>query len=281
MENIKHKHKEGVQLFVNKELELEVRAVEIDGEGWLVGKDIAEVLGYIESNKAISRHVDEDDRMKHPITDNLGRKQESWVVNESGFYSLILRSDMPKAKQFKRWVTSEILPSIRKHGMYATDELLDNPDLLIAAATKLKEERKARLEAEKKVENLTLINAQQNQRIGELQPKATYYDLILQNNSLLAISAIAKDYGMSGTSLNKKLHELGVQYKLGEQWLLYAKYHDKGYTFSKTQNYSRNDGSQGSKLHTYWTQKGRLFIYDLLKQNDILPLIERAESEVI
>ena len=165
--------------------------------------------------------------------------------------------------------------------MYATDELLDNPDLLIAAATKLKEERAARLEAEKKVENLTLINAQQNQRIGELQPKATYYDLILQNNSLLAISAIAKDYGMSGTSLNKKLHELGVQYKLGEQWLLYAKYHDKGYTFSKTQNYSRTDGSQGSKLHTYWTQKGRLFIYDLLKQNDILPLIERGESEVI
>lgn len=159
--------------------------------------------------------------------------------------------------------------------MYATDELLDNPDLLIAAATKLKEERAARLEAEKKVENLTLINAQQNQRIGELQPKATYYDLILQSNSLLAISVIAKDYGMSGTSLNKKLHEFGVQYKLGEQWLLYAKYHDKGYTSSKTQNYSRIDGSQGSKLHTYWTQKGRLFIYELLKQNDILPLIER------
>lgn len=135
--------------------------------------------------------------------------------------------------------------------------------------------------ANKRVENLQLENAQQKQIIGELQPKASYYDLILQNNSLLAISAIAKDYGMSGTSLNKKLHELGVQYKLGEQWLLYAKHHDKGYTFSKTQNYNRTDGSQGSKLHTYWTQKGRLFIYDLLKQNNILPLIEREESEVV
>lgn len=284
MENIKHKHKEGVQLFVNKELELEVRAVEIDGEGWLVGKDITEALGYSNSSDALKTHVDDEDKCKRDeivIRDTIGRNQKPVLINESGLYSLILRSDMPKAKQFKRWVTSEILPSIRKHGMYATDELLDNPDLLIAAATKLKEERKARLEAEKKVENLTLINAQQNQRIGELQPKASYYDLILQNNSLLAISSIAKDYGMSGTSLNKKLHELGVQYKLGEQWLLYAKYHDKGYTFSKTQNYSRTDGRQGSKLHTYWTQKGRLFIYDLLKQNDILPLIEREESEVI
>lgn len=280
MENVKHSHKEGVQLFVNKELELEVRAVEINGEGWLVGKDVAEVLGYSNSRDALSNHVDDEDKASVAIYD--GRQNRNMtIINESGLYSLVLSSKLPGAKKFKRWVTSDVLPSIRKHGMYATDELLDNPDLLIAAATKLKEERAARLEAEKKVENLTLINAQQNQRIGELQPKATYYDLILQNNSLLAISAIAKDYGMSGTSLNKKLHELGVQYKLGEQWLLYAKYHDKGYTFSKTQNYSRSDGSQGSKLHTYWTQKGRLFIYDLLKQNDILPLIERGESEVI
>lgn len=280
MGSIKHKHKEGVQLFVNKELELEVRAVEINGEGWLVGKDVAEVLGYSNSRDALSNHVDDEDKASVAIYD--GRQNRNMtIINESGLYSLVLSSKLPGAKKFKRWVTSEVLPSIRKHGMYATDELLDNPDLLIAAATKLKEERAARLEAEKKVKNLTLINAQQNQMIGELQPKATYYDLILQNNSLLAISVIAKDYGMSGTSLNKKLHEFGVQYKLGEQWLLYAKYHDKGYTSSKTQNYSRTDGSQGSKLHTYWTQKGRLFIYELLKQNDILPLIERVENEVI
>lgn len=274
MGSIKHKHKEGVQLFVNKELELEVRAVEINGEGWLVGKDVAEVLGYKDTDYAIRTHVDEDDKLSRGFIGS-GQSRKMIVINESGLYSLVLRSKLPGAKKFRRWVTSEVLPSIRKHGMYATDELLDNPDLLIAAATKLKEERAARLEAEKKVKSLTLINAQQNQMIGELQPKATYYDLILQSNSLLAISVIAKDYGMSGTSLNKKLHEFGVQYKLGEQWLLYAKYHDKGYTSSKTQNYSRTDGSQGSKLHTYWTQKGRLFIYELLKQNDILPLIER------
>lgn len=274
----KHKHKEGVQLFVNKDFG-EIRAISKANEAWLCLKDICNVLGI----KNVSDCKSRLNQKGVVITDTLtsGGTQKLTYINESNFYKVIFQSRKEEAEKFQDWVTSDVLPSIRKHGMYATDELLDNPDLLIAAATKLKEERAARLEAEKKVENLTLINAQQNQRIGELQPKATYYDLILQNNSLLAISAIAKDYGMSGTSLNKKLHELGVQYKLGEQWLLYAKYHDKGYTFSKTQNYSRSDGSQGSKLHTYWTQKGRLFIYDLLKQNDILPLIEREESEVI
>ncbi|WP_297712065.1 phage antirepressor KilAC domain-containing protein [Clostridium sp.] len=280
---VKHKHKEGVQLFVNKELELEVRAIKNDdGSISLNAEDSAKGLGWttvatsgntvVRWNR-VNKYISEFGSYPQVGTNDF--------IPESLFYLLAMKANNELAKKFQMWLATEVLPSMRKHGMYATDELLDNPDLLIAAATKLKEERAARLEAEKKVENLTLINAQQNQRIGELQPKATYYDLILQNNSLLAISAIAKDYGMSGTSLNKKLHELGVQYKLGEQWLLYAKYHDKGYTFSKTQNYSRTDGSQGSKLHTYWTQKGRLFIYDLLKQNDILPLIERGESEVI
>ncbi len=142
----------------------------------------------------------------------------------------------------------------------------NSPDMVIKRALEL---------ANKKVEMLELENAQKTQIIGELQPKASYYDLILQNNSLVAISVIGKDYGMSGTALNKKLHELGVQYLQGKTWLLYAKYQDKGYTFSKTQNYPRPDGTQGSKMHTYWTQKGRLFIYDLLKQEGILPIIER------
>ena len=233
-----------------------------DVSNWIEHTDLSRMVGL----------VDEDEKLKRTLYVS-GQNREMWFLTEDGLYEVLMQSRKTIAKQFKKKV-KEILKSIRKHGMYATDELLDNPDLLIAAATKLKEERAARLEAEKKVKSLTLINAQQNQMIGELQPKATYYDLILQNNSLLAISVIAKDYGMSGTSLNKKLHEFGVQYKLGEQWLLYAKYHDKGYTSSKTQNYSRTDGSQGSKLHTYWTQKGRLFIYELLKQNDILPLLE-------
>ena len=116
----KHKRKEGVQLFVNKELEFDVRVVEINGEGWLVGKDVAEILGYKNTRKAILDHVDEEDKGVTKC-DTLGGSQEMIVINESGFYSLILRSDMPKAKQFKRWVTSEVLPSIRKTGSYMTE----------------------------------------------------------------------------------------------------------------------------------------------------------------
>lgn len=137
-----------IQIFNNEQFG-QVRVITKDGEPWFVGKDVSEILGYLEPNKAITRHTDEDDRIKHPITDNLKRVQETWVINESGLYSLILGSKLPTAKKFKKWVTSEVLPSIRKHGMYATDELINNPDLLIAAATKIKEERQARLEAEK------------------------------------------------------------------------------------------------------------------------------------
>lgn len=123
-------------------------------------------------------------------------------------------------------------------------------------------------------ENLLLENAQKTQVISELQPKASYYDLVLQNKSLLSISKIAKDYGMSGTKMNKILHELGIQYKQGGCWLLYQKFADKGYTQSKTHAID----SEKSKLHTYWTQKGRLFIYETLKnKKGILPIIEREE----
>lgn len=117
------------------------------------------------------------------------------------------------------------------------------------------------------------------QQVHELKPKADYTDLILKNKSLMTITQIAKDYGMSGQAMNKKLHELGVQFKQSEQWLLYSKYHDKGYTHSETTEITRKDGSTDVKLNTKWTQKGRLFLYELLKKNDLLPVIERRGSK--
>lgn len=131
------------------------------------------------------------------------------------------------------------------------------------------------IQEQKEKQALQLENKQQKQIIGELQPKATYYDLVLQSTGLTPISLIAKDYGMSAVTLNKRLHEFGVQYKQSDTWLLYAKYQDKGYTQSKTQTYQKGDGTTGTRLHTQWTQKGRLFLYGLLKQNNILPVIER------
>lgn len=192
--------------------------------------------------------------------------KETIIINESGLYSLILSSKMPNAKKFKHWVTAEVLPAIRKHGMYAIDEILENPDLAIAALTQLKEERERR----KQLECLALV---QRQQIAEMQPKASYYDLILQNKNTVPITQIAKDYGMSGRKFNELLHELGVQYKFRKTWLLYQQYAECGYTQSRT--YAIDESR--SVMHTYWTQKGRLFLYDLLKNEGILPVIEQED----
>ena len=191
------------------------------------------------------------------------------LINESGLYSLILSSKLPKAKEFKRWVTSEVLPAIRKHGVYAVDEVLENPDMLISALQALKEEKA-------KAKRLTETLAVQEQQIAELQPKASYYDVVLNCKDLVSVTEIAKDYGKSAKWLNEKLHELGIQFKQGGKiWLLYQKYAEKGYTSTKTQTYNGNDGEIHTKVHTYWTQKGRLFIYDKLKAENILPVMEK------
>ena len=237
----------------------EVRTVLIGDDPYFVGKDVAEVLGYSNTRDALAKRVDEEDKDGVAIRDAIGREQTVVAINESGLYSLIMSSKLPTANKFKHWVTSEVLPTIRKHGMYATDELLNNPDLIIKIATQLKEERTVRLLAE--------------QQVQELKPKATYYDLILQNKSLLSVSKISKDYGMSARAFNSKLHELGVQFKQGDIWLLYAKYQDKGYT--QTSTYALDE--EHSKVSTKWTRAGRLFIYDLLKDSGILPVIERYE----
>lgn len=124
-----------------------IRGVEIEGESWLVGKDVAERLGYKDTADALKRHVDEEDKLTRRFTDS-GQSREMYVINESGFYSLVLGSKLPNAKQFKHWVTSEVLPAIRKHGGYLSaekvEEALLNPDVLIHLATQLKEEREQR-----------------------------------------------------------------------------------------------------------------------------------------
>ena len=249
-----------------------VRVVEIEGQTWFVGKDVAEILGYSNPNEAVQDHVDEDDKLnsKTLLSCELDLGQRGgWLINESGLYSFILSSKLENAKKFKHWVTSAVLPSIRKHGLYAMDELLENPDIAINALLKLKEEREKR-------KALEIDNQVKDQQIAELKPKATYYDLILQCPDLLSVTEIAKDYGMSAKGLNKKLNELGVQFKQSGIWFLYAKYQDKGYTQTKTQNYNKPDGTQGATTHMYWTQKGRLFLYDLLKNSGIFPMIEAA-----
>lgn len=268
----KSKGKE-LQIFNNPEFG-EVRTVNIDGEPWLVGKDVAVALGYEKPRNAISDHVDDDDKKMGPengapsIKDSLGRNQYPVFINESGLYSLVLSSKLPTAKKFKRWVTSEVLPAIRKTGGYQANELTGRE--LMA---------KALLEAQAVLAEKDTTIAKQAQIIGELKPKADYTDRILQSKELVAITQIAKDYGMSGQAMNKQLHELGVIYKLGEQWLLYSRWQAKGYTHSETVPIKHSDGTGDVKMNTKWTQKGRLFLYEFLKKHGVLPVIEQNRDE--
>ena len=261
-----------LQVFSNAEFG-SVRSIMIDNEPYFVGKDVATILGYAKPLNALATHVDEDDSLKQGLIDSMGRQQDTILINESGLYSLILSSKLPNAKKFKRWVTSEVLPAIRKHGVFAVDTMLNDPDAMIAALQAYKEERQRRLLLESE-------NAVQKQQLLEMKPKVSYYDVVINSPDLISITEIAKDYGWSAKHMNGYLHSKGIQYKQGDRiWILYQKYAEQGLTSTKTHAYLTGDGNTHTKVHTYWTQKGRLFIYDLLKKDGILPLIEKENIE--
>ena len=177
-----------------------IRTVMINNEPWFVGKDVAEILAYNEPHKAITRHVDEEDRTKHPILSN-GGMQESWLINESGLYSLILSSKLPTAKAFKRWVTSEVLPSIRKHGAYMTANTLEqallSPDYLIRLATALKNEQEQRKLLEEK-------NEQQRSKIEEDKPKVIFAEAVETAKTSILVGELAKILKQNGVATGQK-----------------------------------------------------------------------------
>ncbi|MGE9856430.1 phage antirepressor KilAC domain-containing protein, partial [Bacillus sp. AF62] len=185
---------------------------------------------------------------------------------------LIVKSKLPQAEQFETWVFEEVLPSIRKHGAYMTpptiNALLQDPDLLISLASQLKDEQQARHMAEQK--NLMLT-----QQIAENESKMTYLDQILQSKDTVTVSQIAADYGLSAVRLNKILKDEKIQYKVNNQWLLYVKHQNKGYTKSQTIDVKHSDGSKSVRMNTRWTQKGRLFIHDMLTKRGIIPEMDK------
>ena len=251
-----------LQIFENDEFG-KVRVLEIDGQSWWVLRDVCTGLG-LNSPHKVAERLDEDERNQIPLTDSLGRRQQTTIINESGLYGVILRSDKPKAKSFRRWITSEVLPSIRRNGAYITEETL----VRMLHSSEFTSELLERLLAER--EKNTVLR----KRIEDIVPKARYYDLILQSKNTVQVTLIAKDYGMTAVSFNQLLHELGIQFKLGDTWILYQQFADKGYTCSKT--YHINE--ERSIIHTYWTQAGRLFLYEILKKNGIIPLREDFDA---
>ncbi|PDY73583.1 DNA-binding protein [Bacillus cereus] len=255
-----------LQVFNNEELG-QVRTVVKGEDVWFVAKDVCEVLEIKNTTQAMQK-LDTEERTMF----NIGRQGETNIINESGLYSLIMTSRKPQAKAFKKWVTNEVLPSIRKHGAYMTpntiNALLQDPDLIIGLASQLKQEQQARQVAEQK--NLMLT-----QQIAENASKITYLDQILQSQDTVTVSQIAADYGLSAMKLNKILNDERVQYKVNNQWLLYSKHQNKGYTKSKTVDVVHTDGSRSVKMNTRWTQKGRIFIHELLTKRGIIPEMDR------
>lgn len=240
----------------------QVRTLLINDEPWFVGKDAAQILGYSNPRDALSKHVDEEDKNSVAIRDGNKGNPNQTVINESGVYALVFGSKLPSAKRFKHWVTSEVLPTLRKTGGYTMPK------------TYLEALKAFTAEVEKN-EMLSLENKIQTQQINELKPKADYTDRILKTTDLMTITQIAKDYGMSAKQFNALLHDYKVQFKQNGQWLLYSQYQSKGYTSSETVEFDRSDGTVGVRLNTKWTQKGRLFLYGLLKKHDVVPTIER------
>lgn len=245
----------------------DVRTLVKDDEIWFVGKDVCNILGFGNYRDALSRHVDDEDKSGVGITDSMGRTQTVTAINESGLYGLIFGSRLDSAKQFKHWVTSEVLPTLRKTGKFEVVQdsyMIDDPI----------ERAKRWIEEQEEKKQLKLLTQQQEQQIAELQPKADYLDTILQSKDLFTIRQIAQDYGMTATQMNKLLNELHVQYKQSGQWLLYSKHVSSGYTKSVTYI---DQYTGRSTIYTKWTQKGRIFLYNLLKENNVLPVIEQQE----
>lgn len=246
-----------------------IRTLLIDNEPWFVAADVCKALEIGDTNKAVGR-LDEDEKGTNSIR-TLGGIQEMIIVNEPGLYSLVLGSRKHEAKAFKRWITHEVIPSIRRHGMYATpdtiDKILANPEFGIRLLQELKNEREKNLALQSTIE----VQAGQ---IEEYKPKADYYDIVMQCTDLIPITQIAKDFGIGPQIFNKMLHEYGIQYSLNNAWVLYAKYQHKGYAQTETYLYEYM-GKQHSSLRLKWTQKGRLFIYEVMKAHGYLPVCEQ------
>lgn len=251
-----------IQIFQNPEFG-EIRTIEQDGEPWFVGKDVARALGYGEGKSlanAVADHVAAEDKgVTEMVTP--GGRQKMTIINESGLYSLIFGSKLESAMRFKRWVTSEVLPSIRKHGAYMTpqkiEEALLNPDTIISLAQQLKEEKA---------------------KTAKLAPAAEYaQDFLLASGGRL-VSSIAKDYGMSAQRFNRLLNALDIQYRKGGQWMLYQKYTGNGYTTTRVNLIPHNDGKTHQHPETLWTARGCAFLSKQLAKAGIFPT-KQSEAE--
>lgn len=239
-----------IKIFQNQEFGA-IRTISNEqGDVMFCGRDVAAALGYKKPEWAIATHVEADDSAKRGVIDSLGREQQAIFINESGLYALILSSKLPSARRFKHWVTSEVLPSIRREGGYLivrpeeTDEEVLARGILVMQTTL---QRRA-------------------DEIARLQPKADYADEVLDSVSCLTTTQIAKELNMTGCELNNLLRTLRVQYRQSGQYLLYADYARLGYAQSRTLRIRFSNGRVKTHHYLVWTERGRYFIHRLVEK---------------
>ncbi len=268
---------QAIQIFSNPQFG-EIRTAGTADNPMFCLADVCNSLGL--SAKGVNQRLGDEVISNYPIKDSLGREQQMLFVNEDGLYDVILDSRKPEAKKFRKWVTGEVLPSIRKTGGYiaATNDMTDDEimakALLVAQSTiERRDQRIKELETTNKQQSCQI--AEMSKDIEVMKPKAEYYDMILNNKSTVLVTQIAQDYGMSAITFNKMLAKMGIQRKVGGQWILYSPYVHEGYMQSQPIMITRTSGRQEVKYNSVWSQTGRLFLYEILKKNGVLPMIER------
>ncbi len=279
-----------VKIFSNS-LFGEVRVINNGDEPMFCLADVCRALD-IEQVSRVKSRLSNGGVTTSKVIDSLGRTQEATFINEPNLYKCIFQSRKKEAEKFQDWVTSEVLPSVRKHGAYMTKDTLKkaitSPDFLIQLATSLKEEQEKRIEAEEKVKELEVDNENnritielQKEEIKKSAPKVNYYNDTLQSVNTLTSTQIAKEIGLEAYKLNQNLKSKGIIYKQSGQWLLHAPYSKWGMHSTRTQTFTRSDGSIGSETYTVWTQRGRRFIHALNNNDwDVRKAINEIKGEV-
>lgn len=258
-----------LQIFENQEFG-QIRMVQLNNEPYFCMADICKALELSQPSK-VKERLNKKGVNSIPTLTN-GGTQNLLYINEANLYKTIFQSRKESAERFTDWVTSEVLPSIRKNGGYIAGQETLSDDELLAKAFVVAKNKIA--ERDKRIKALEQEAIEMNKTISQMQPKVNYVDVVLQSKSTVCTTQIAQDYGMSAKAFNKILKNLEIQRKVGDQWILYAKYQGKGYVHSDTVNITRTNGQPDVKMNTKWTQKGRLFLYEKLKENGYIPLIE-------
>lgn len=268
-----------IQVFSNEKFG-QVRTVMQDGEPWFVAADVCKALEIPNVGQALTR-LDDDEKMNTIISNDGNRGNPTrTLVSEAGLYSLVISSRKPEAKAFKRWITHEVIPAIRKTGGYVHNSEVFIQNYLPFADDTTKQLFRLTLDVvdkqNKQIASQQKEIAEKSSVIEEMTPKATYYDVILASPSLMTTTAIAKDFGLTANRLNKILQDHRIQFKQGKTWYLYDEFAKRGYAQSKTYSYKGKEYPDWKATwSTQWTQPGRRFIYELLKGMGILPIVER------